>query len=341
MKSKPAHKSLPFLGRIFLALASAVALVLVFAYGILPGRVAQGLVDKGLHPQPLVLDPGSSRVPFANVGFKSPDGLDLKGWWIPSEKKPAGTVVLSHGVFRNRDQMLSRAVFLHQAGYQVLLFDLRGHGESAPAPLSGGLTESRDFLGALAWLKGTDRLREPLAFYGLSLGAMAALRAAAQLPMNVAVIADSPLPNAESYVSKRTSAKWFLAFPGFFDRCLSAYNGRTGQALTVKDLDLKPVVEALGNRPVLYFVGEKDDLVSGDAMKDLFDRSPTHLKRLVYVPQAVHDKTYESFKVMYEKTVLEFLSGLKDHFKKQLAQDARERALTVRTITHRPVPKKH
>ena len=334
MKNKTIHKSLRVLGRILLILALAAVLVLVFAYGILPGRVAQGLVDKGLHLQAIVLDPESSQLPFADVGFNSPDGLDLKGWWIPSDKKPAGTVVLSHGVFRNRDQMLSRAVFLHKAGYQVLLFDLRGHGESAPAPLSGGLSESRDFLGALAWLKVTDHLQEPLVFYGLSLGAMAALRAATQLPTNVAVIADSPLPNAESYVSKRTSAKWFLSFPGFFDRCLAAYNARTGQSLSVKDLDLKSVVADLGDRPVLYFVGEKDDLVSGGDMKDLFDRTPTHLKRLVYVPQAVHDRTYESFKVMYEKTVLEFLSGLKDHFKKQLAQDARERALTVRTITH-------
>jgi len=75
--------------------------------------------------------PQEKGMKFENVVFKTDDGLTLKGWWIPPAKgKPQGTVVLIHGVFHNRVQMLSRAVFLHQAGYACLLFDMRGHGRA-------------------------------------------------------------------------------------------------------------------------------------------------------------------------------------------------------------------
>jgi alpha-beta hydrolase superfamily lysophospholipase len=261
---------------------------------------------------------------YEDVSFKSPDGLTLKGWWIPVLKgKAQGTVVLTHGVFQNRVQMLSRAVFLHTAGYQVLMMDLRGHGESDKAALSGGLEESKDFLGAADYLRARQKLQSPLVFFGLSLGGMAALRAGV-IENDAVLIVDSPLPDARSYVSQRTVGKWFVRVPGFFDRCIQSYNRATGLHLTVVDLSLTPTVEQLKDRWVLYFVGEKDAMAPVKDIELLFKKTATHTKQLSITPGAEHDGTMQSAPALYERTVLAFL----DSYKKSLVLKAVKQKVT-------------
>jgi pimeloyl-ACP methyl ester carboxylesterase len=222
-------------------------------------------------------------------------------------------VLLSHGIFHNREQVFSRAVFLARAGYRVLLFDLRGHGASTPAPLSGGLNEAKDFDAALRYLDGSGRVRKPVVLFGLSLSAMAALRAAAGGAQAGGVIADSPLMNGRSYVSRRTMGGFFMGWPRFFDLCLSAYNRKTGLLLRESDLDLMPVVRAL-DIPVLYLSGEKDDLARPADVQKLFSATRSPQKRLVFIPNAGHDQTYQKFRIGYERAVLEFLGNVRGGF---------------------------
>jgi alpha-beta hydrolase superfamily lysophospholipase len=251
------------------------------------------------------------------VEFTTSEGITLKGWWIPASIHPAlGTVILTHGLFHNRDQVLTRAVFLQEAGYQVLTFDLRGHGESGPSPLSGGFLESGDFLAASAFLTQKHWVQKPLVFFGFSLGAICALRAGAVQAVD-AVISDSPLPNVKSYVSRRTLGAPFSRLPGFLTQCLQAYNSATGLRLEEKDLDLAPVVSQIQSVPVLIFSGEKDDLAISGEVQKLFDQCPSPHRRLVYIPDAGHEQTYSQFPVIYEKAVLDFLKDVREGFPKR------------------------
>jgi alpha-beta hydrolase superfamily lysophospholipase len=43
-------------------------------------------------------------------------------------------VVLCHGITATRQQLLHGSHALPRAGYEVITFDARGHGESEPAP---------------------------------------------------------------------------------------------------------------------------------------------------------------------------------------------------------------
>ena len=47
-------------------------------------------------------------------------------------------VVLCHGITATRHQLLHRSQALPRAGYEVITFDARGHGESEPAPGDSG-----------------------------------------------------------------------------------------------------------------------------------------------------------------------------------------------------------
>lgn len=81
--------------------------------------------------QPTEQTPADEGLDFQEVGFKSTDGLDLKGWWVPGDE-PSRAVVLVHGLQGNKagEHILQTASVYFGAGYGVLMFDLRGHGES-------------------------------------------------------------------------------------------------------------------------------------------------------------------------------------------------------------------
>lgn len=64
--------------------------------------------------------------------------------------------------------MLSLLSWLHDAGYNVLLFDFRGHGGSDPRPTTIGPKEVLDVRAALDWLEAKG-VGDPVAGLGMSL----------------------------------------------------------------------------------------------------------------------------------------------------------------------------
>ena len=116
---------------------------------------------------PLDRTPLSEGMQYEDVTFKSTDGLDIRGWFIPasgdgprrrSRSCTAGCGTAS-ATSRGRCpsptsvDFLPAAKALHEAGYGVLLFDLRHHGESAAdkAPLTFGPCARR----ATSWAPST------------------------------------------------------------------------------------------------------------------------------------------------------------------------------------------
>ena len=287
---------------------------LYFVYFFLPHQIASSILTRSKTRLPIEWTPKDDGFSYQDVSFKTSDGILLSAWWMPVSRKPLGTILLTHGIFKNRGQVLNRAEFLVKAGYQVLLFDQRGEGLSGESPVSGGVLEAGDFLAGVNYLKKNKHLSKPLVFMGFSLGAISALRAAAQYPELDAVIADSPLPNGKAYVSRRTLGGFFTSMPGFLDKCLEDYDQLTGLTLKTEDLDLSLVVPRFNDIPVLYISGEADDLARPVEVRELFNLTRTHHRSLVYIPAAGHEQTYLSAPEIYEQAVKEFLEKVREHF---------------------------
>ncbi|HEY5040150.1 MAG TPA: alpha/beta fold hydrolase, partial [bacterium] len=169
---KPTKKKSIFLKVFWVISAVLLAGGLYFIYVYVPSKVALGILAKTSVHKSLTRTPMESGLAYQDVTFPTKDGITLSGWWIPAlgKKKAFGTVLLSHGFTKNREQVLDRAEFLVKSGYQVLLFDHRGHGLSGNSPISGGVLESRDYPAAVQFLKGKGRLQRPVVFFGFSLG---------------------------------------------------------------------------------------------------------------------------------------------------------------------------
>src|SRR5207253_3956236 len=127
-----------------------------------------------------------------DVTIPSFDGTRLYGWWIGAGRW-APTVVVLHGVKKNRTDVLRAALVLRRAGFNVLMFDGRAHGDSEGRYVTYGFYERRDVESAIDWLVMNKQVdRNCLGLAGESMGAAIALQVAAHNPWVRAVWADSP-----------------------------------------------------------------------------------------------------------------------------------------------------
>ena len=132
--------------------------------------------------------PTDAGLEYESVSFPATDGVKLSGWFIPHEGDgPGPAIVFLHGWLWNRlgnvagrvpfvdhdVEFLPAAKALHDAGYHVLLFDLRHHGESGRgrAPITYGPRETRDYVGAVNYLRSRpDVDGERIGAIGTSMG---------------------------------------------------------------------------------------------------------------------------------------------------------------------------
>ena len=131
-------------------------------------------------------------VPAANLGtayedvsFRTSDGLELRGWYIPSRN---GAAVIA---FPGRSGPQKPARFLARHGYGVLLFDRRGESESDGDGNLFGWGGDKDVLAAIEFLKSRpDVDPQRIAGIGLSVGAELMLQTAAETDDLAAVVSD-------------------------------------------------------------------------------------------------------------------------------------------------------
>ncbi len=184
---------------VFLSLG--LSLVTIFGIGayITVRRVTRP--QKRSYAEDYVLTPFELELPWQDVTFKSQDGLNLRGWFMPRPESRR-VVIACSGFHGQKSNLLSLARPLWHQGFNVLVFDLRGQGQSDVAPLTVGYRETGDFLAAVEFVRG----RIPQAIigaFGYSMGGAIVIMAAAQNQAIKAVVADSPFAELREIVEIR------------------------------------------------------------------------------------------------------------------------------------------
>ena len=123
--------------------------------------------------------PASFGLRYREVEFLSTDGIRLSAWWVPVEgSSRAAVFVPGWGGYKFDEHLLQTLPVYHDAGYSVLLLDLRAQGESGGTRRTLGYREVRDVRGALAWLRRQGYALDQVVLHGWSMGGATALRAA-------------------------------------------------------------------------------------------------------------------------------------------------------------------
>jgi fermentation-respiration switch protein FrsA (DUF1100 family) len=123
--------------------------------------------------------PASIGLVYTEVELRSTDGVRLSAWWVPVEgSSQAAVLVPGWGGSKFDEHLLQTVPVYHNAGYGVLLLDLRAQGESGGARRTLGYREVRDLRGALAWLQRRGYALGQVMLHGWSMGGATVLRAA-------------------------------------------------------------------------------------------------------------------------------------------------------------------
>ena len=224
--------------------------------------------------------PADSGVPYENIQFQARDGIVLSGWFIPPSRHNV-IVVLSHGLFRTRVEMLSRAVGLAKAGFGVLLYDSRNHGTSGKATVSLGYYEAQDILGAIDVVR--QRLQIPthrpqLVLMGVSMGAVATLQAAAQTRDYSALVLDSPFSSVRQTVIDH--AWLFFRMPRFVFPPLFIFWFQKFAGIDVDWVNSHESLQRIQPVPLLMIASEGDQRMSPQITRDLFNEAKSPVKHI-------------------------------------------------------------
>ncbi|EFC39274.1 predicted protein [Naegleria gruberi] len=132
---------------------------------------------------------------YKNISFSSlyEKNKMLRGWYVEAnDKNSKKAVVIVHGAFYDRRDVLEHLPYIHKLGVHVLLFDMLNHGVSdGDEGCSLGYREWMGVMGAIDYLEGIVPDVEVVAF-GSSTGAASSIVAASQDPRIKAIIAENP-----------------------------------------------------------------------------------------------------------------------------------------------------
>lgn len=245
---------------------------------------------------PITRTPEEAGLAFEKVAFTASDGVQLQGWFVPAEGEgPKPTVVWVHGwlwnrmgnvggrvPFTDRDvDFLPPTKALHDAGYSVLMFDLANHGESGRRlPIDFGATESRDFVGAVSYLRrraDVDPLR--IGAIGTSMGGNAVLIGMPDaLPIKAALLVQPTRPYkfSEGFAADVMGKMGSATLP-MVDVMYGAM-----RAKRPKTIDPGKSARLLTDSTLKYVQGTGDPWGSMDIVQGFVDVSPHALPLLKY-----------------------------------------------------------
>ncbi len=262
--------------------------------------------ERGIHPEgdPEEYDLSQFDLPRPeDVHFESRDGLRLAGWFIPGTN--GATVILTHGRGGNRTWMLPHADYLHRNGFSVLLFDFRYHGESEGDVHTLGAKEPWDVEGALDYLKARpDVDTERVGVQGNSLGAVAAIRAAAERPEIKGVIAEVPFKSLSSVIDH--SFRRLVGLPSFPFAPVSKFFCELRLGINMEDVAPVQVIGKISPRPVFLIDDLEDVPFPKDSVGEVYQaaREP---KELWQIPEcSPHGRGWECKGEEYERRMLAF-----------------------------------
>lgn len=238
---------------------AVILLAIVAVYVVVSFVIVDNLVSGERNPQED--HPDTYGLAYEDVEFPARgETLRLSGWYLPASPD-AAHVILVHGLdsVRSGDNMMELADRLVRHGYNVLTFDLRGHGSSEDGLVSGGYYERQDVWGAYDYLT-EQREASPgaVGLVGFSMGAASAILSAVEEPGISAVVADSPYAAADELIAREAARsspfpEWLT--PMFVPGAKALANWRYG--IKIGALEPENAVGRLGY-PTLVIHGEAD-----------------------------------------------------------------------------------
>ncbi len=264
---------------------------------------------------PLLRKPDDYGLAYEEVEIPTPDGLTLKAWFIPADSNK----LIVHNHFSPANHygfpghlpggeafggfevnFLPKYQALHNAGYNVLAYDIRNHGESDASAneLCGvGYWEWQDVIGSLQFARSWEKTAGmDIGLQSMCMGANATLRAMEKQP--------------EAFADIKC---WILIQPLHGQTCIERYSERLGldvaasieefapinkalTGLTFEDHNMRPLIQHV-HLPTLMLQVRNDQVSRASDAQEMYDLLDVPAKDMIWVedtPWRFHGYTYFS-----------------------------------------------
>lgn len=225
--------------------------------------------------------------------------------YIPNPKTTTQTVIISHGYKGNRETMANFAKMFYDMGFNVLLPDDRGHGDSAGEYISFGWLDRLDYLDWIDQVIHTVGDSAKILLFGVSMGgATVEMLSGEHLPTQVkAIIADCGYSSIKQELVYLLDKQYHL--PEYPIEPLVSTINRTRLGYYLGDVSSTEQLSK-NTRPILFIHGSQDTYVPVSMAYENY-RATKAPKQLWIVKDATHAESFWAHPQKYQQRVDHFL----------------------------------
>jgi len=243
---------------------------------------------------------------YGTVILKTTDSLNIEAWYVQVDSAAKGTVVLFHGLLNSKSDLINEANEFRYIGYNVMLVDFRGHGNSDGYTTTIGYRESEEVKLAYDWLQ--KKGEQHIILFGTSMGAVAIIKAMAENEMNISgVVLEMPFGSLHQHMKARAKTLGFpkQPFGAFVTLWTGIRRGFNGFKLNTYQNAEKV------NCPVLFQWGNNDHLVPKAEAENIYQHIGSKQKKFVVYENGVHSSLLQQNITQWRIEVEGFLKPLK------------------------------
>ncbi|MBB6714755.1 alpha/beta hydrolase [Clostridium gasigenes] len=244
---------------------------------------------------------------YEELEILSSDGFKLKGYYYNKYPDSNKVMIIHHGYTANHYVCIQFLDIFFEEGFNVLLVDMRSHGESEGEYITYGYKEQKDldiWVNLIRNKIGEDGM---IGLHGQSMGGATVLMYGGNYSEKIDfVIADCAYSNGKEilrYQFKQADVPFFPIYNMVNRQCKSKCGfdmNNISPIDCIKDNDI----------PVLFVHGTGDNVVPVTMSEEMFSVKIGNKNKLVIIPDAVHVGAYAKDKDTYVKAIREFISEL-------------------------------
>ena len=242
------------------------------------------------------------------VTMASYDDLILKADYIENNNKSDKAVILMHGFRKQRVDMGNYVKYYLDRGFNILMPDARGHGESEGNYYGYGWHDRLDMLKWIDYLVNKETMNH-IILHGNSAGAATVLMTSGEkLTKQVkGIIADSGFTSMNDELKHQL--KNLYGIPSFPLLKLTSVITKIRAGYYFSEVTALEQVKK-NKLPLFIIHGDADELVPTEMSKLIYKAANVDNKRLWIVPETGHIKAYETETIEFEKRLDDFLTTL-------------------------------
>lgn len=243
--------------------------------------------------------PEKYKMNFKALDIKTKDGkAKLKAWYFLAKKKTTKLVLISHNGEGNMGDYLRRVMAFTNSGFNVMMYDYRGYGESSEFEIDKNMYVYPHFQDDLETMIDycTKTFSKSVSLYGWGIGGGLSLGTGYTRDDIDKIIADTPFLSMEDLEERFSSSKNPLRLPKRFNKEAEpkyALNGKPGNKL----------------KGVLLIVGSSNKLITQRDMEELASKNKELIGKNVFVVDNPEVKdNFSMANEIYMKRVLAILN---------------------------------